>query len=75
MGLQVNTDSRESQTDMKKLTWDRLAKMLPLLNARELERRTGLRSRRIADCKDGKSSLSEKELESIRDEINRTLKG
>ena len=57
----------------KKLTWEALKDMLPLLNARELERQTGLRSRRIADCKDGKSTLSEDELETIRKQLRKTF--
>ena len=57
----------------KKLTWGALKNMLPLLNARELERRTGLRSRKIADCKDAKSTLSEDELETIRKQLRNTF--
>ena len=50
----------------RKLTQEALIKSLPLLNARELERQAGLRVRRIADVKIGKSSLTDEELEKIR---------
>ena len=51
---------------MNTLTWEALKKGLPLINSRELERSAGLRSRRIADVKDGKSSFTKEELERIR---------
>jgi len=51
---------------LKKLTQEALLRSLPLLNARELERRTGLRDRRLADVKYGKSTLTADELGRIR---------
>ena len=48
-----------------KLTWEKLLPILPLINVRELERRVGLRQRRIADVKDKRSTLKPEELEKI----------
>ena len=50
----------------KKLTWEKLETLLPLLNTKRLEIETGLRAGRIRDVKHGKSRLSEEELEVIR---------
>jgi len=58
----------------KQLKWEHLKGMLPLLNAREMERQSGLRSRRIADVKDGKSTLTQEELEKIRQTISQFFK-
>jgi hypothetical protein len=54
----------------KKLTWLHLSAVLPLINVSQLERNTGLRPRRIADVKAGKSTLTDAELERIRKELS-----
>ncbi len=50
----------------KKLTWEKLETLLPLLNTKRLEVEVGIRAGRIRDVKHGKSRLSEEELETIR---------
>ncbi len=55
----------------KKLTWEKLETLLPLLNTKRLEIETGLRAGRIRDVKHGKSSLSEKELETIKSTLRK----
>lgn len=50
----------------KKLTWEKLQTLLPLLNTKKLEIESGLRQGKIRDVKHGKSKLREDELEAIR---------
>ena len=54
---------------MKKLTWERLVEILPLLNQHEIEQQCGLRKGRLYDCRAGRSTLSPDELEIIRKQM------
>ena len=48
-----------------KITWEQLEPLLSMLNASEIERKTGIRERKISDVKAGKSTLTIDELEAI----------
>ncbi len=51
---------------MPKLTYEKLLENLPLLNSKELEKRSNIRIGKISDCKLGRCSMREEELERIR---------
>lgn len=50
---------------MSKLTWERLAERLPLLNVSELARQSGVPFHRIDNAKRGRAKLTEEELARI----------
>lgn len=54
----------------KKITWEWLRDRLGALNVTWLEREAGLKSKRITDVKRGKSTLTEDELERVRNALN-----
>lgn len=51
---------------MPKLTYEKLLEKLPLLNAKELEKRSNIRIGKISDCKLARCSMRPEELERIR---------
>ena len=58
--------SKDMKKVKEKLTWERLQEILPLLNARALERESGLGVRKIRNCLEGKSTMKEEDLERVR---------
>lgn len=52
-------------TRAAKLTWERLAKTLPLLNVSELARQSNIPRHRFLDAQRGKARLTEDEIDRI----------
>ena len=56
-----------------KLTQEKLITLFPLINSKELERVAGLRTGRLYDVKNGRSSMSENDLSKTEVELRRVF--